>query len=108
MLAGDAPGRVRGARNSTAAIAAAEHGHFDAICVDLSLGDGTGNEGESPSIAAGLALLPELVRRQPDAGVIAMSVATEAAAIVLACALCGLPEHRHALRLAGPAPDITK
>jgi NtrC-family two-component system response regulator AlgB len=55
----------------TAAIAALEHEQFDAIYLDLSLGD-----------VAGTKLMPELLRRQPDAGVIAVSGATEPAAIV--------------------------
>ena len=59
--------------SGAAALAAIEHGRFDAICLDLSLGDVTG-----------LTLLPELRRRQPEAGVIAISEATEAAAIVAA------------------------
>ena len=67
--------------SGAAAIAALEHGHFDAICLDLSLGGGR-NDGGSRPIPSGLPLLPELVRRQPDAGVIAISGATEPAAIV--------------------------
>ena len=39
--------------SGAAAITALEHGHFDAVCLDLSLHD-----------VAGLALLPEVRRRQ--------------------------------------------
>src|SRR6202012_4310711 len=56
-----------------AAMAAMEHAPFDAICLDLSLCDATG-----------LALLPELKRLQPDAGVIAIAEAGNMRSIVAA------------------------
>jgi NtrC-family two-component system response regulator AlgB len=63
--------RVLEVGSGAAAITALDHGHFDAICLDLSLGEGDG-----------LALLRELRRRQPEAGVIAISGRTQAEEIV--------------------------
>lgn len=71
--------------SGAAAITALEHEQFDAICLDLSLRDLTGTVSSHPprpSVPPGLALLSEVRRRQPDAGVIAISGATEPAAIV--------------------------